>query len=187
MTLAKDAINKYMNDKKSLVLKYYDVSKIELFKLLKNNKNVRKNMYELTIHTDIENKFWNILETPQDKSVNEETIYTLIELYSSKCLEKSPDENIMSSNLHKEFLGFLKFYKFSYYIDLISNISFTIIMKKLGYKTKRTSAGNAYNNIKLTESFTEEWISSLYKDNKVINEIDGFIPEWVTKYEKFGN
>lgn len=185
MKLAKNAINNYMKDKKILVLKYYDIYPLSLYNLLKDNKNISKNMYELLIHTDIDNKLWTLVETPQDKSVNEETIRTLIELYSSKCLEKNTlGDNILSSNLHKEFLGYLKFNKYSFYLDLISNISFTIHMKKLGYKTKRTSSGNAYKDIEIKESFTKEWLSCFNKDNNK-TDFNAFVPDWLNNYESF--
>ena len=136
--------------------------------------NIRKTIYELSIHTDIERKFWDFTETIADKTVNDIIIHNLVALFSKDCIRSSKEANILSSNIYKEFLGYLKFNKLSYYIPLISNISFTIHMKKLGYKTKRTSAGNAYTAIEMKESFTQDWVNNFIIEDTKNNIVESY-------------
>ena len=179
MNKSKNAFSNWYTTQSSkyLSLVCCDDYKISIYNRLFECKieNITNTLYTLSIHTDNKEQFWKFTETVTDKTVNDIVIHTLICLFSKESINLSKENNILSSNIYKEFLGYLKFNNLSYYIPLISNISFTIHMKKIGYKTKRTSAGNAYIGVEMKESFTQDWINNFIPDTKE-NEIISYDP-----------
>ena len=134
-------------------------------------KNIIATVYELSIHTTIKHHFWKFSE--QTKKINQHIIKSLITLFKYSCIGSNSDKNnILSSHLYNEFLGYLKFYNFHFYIPHVSNVTFTVLMKKLGFKIKRSSAGNVYENVELQETFHKDWMENFtIKNHTVVEEV----------------
>lgn len=129
-------------------------------------------VYVLSIHTTIKERFWNFRKL-NNLMGQENIIKYLISLFKYSCIVSNSEKNtILSSTLYNEFLGYLKFYNFHFYIPHVSNVTFTVIMKKFGFKIKRSSAGNVYADVELKETFHKDWMEHFsIKNETVVEEI----------------
>lgn len=174
MNKAKLVAKEGISGSSNMSLRYIDIYRKKLYEDITSYnvvnsehkiKDVIKTVYDLSINTKPRERFWSSYVS-SNKKYNQEVLTKLILLFSNKCIVKTSNNNILSSNLYNEFLGFLRFNRFETLESSISNISFTVIMKKLGYKTKRTSSGNAYVDIEMKEKFTEEWMKRLLPNSE---------------------
>lgn len=147
-------------------------------------KNIIPTLYELSIHTTIKHPFWKFSE--QTKKIDQTILKTLITLFKYSCIVSSSDKNtILSSTLYNEFLGYLKFYNFHFYIPHVSNVTFTVIMKKLGFKIKRSAAGNVYADIEMKETFHKDWMDNFtIKNHTVVEEVLPYEIDMFSSFKK---
>lgn len=171
--------NNYRKDLYETIMKYNNQTSDE-----HKIKNKIDTVYELSIHTTIKQCFWKFSE--QTEKIDQTILKTLISLFKYSCIVSNSNKNtILSSTLYNEFLGYLKFYNFHFYIAHVSNVTFTVIMKKFGFKIKRSSAGNVYADVELQETFHKDWMDHFsIKNQTVVEEI---LPYEMDMFSSFKN